>query len=113
MGQTRNTTFRLDDDLLRAARVYAAEHETSVTALIKAHLEKMTGYQVADDGGDAVALYSQGEIGTADAMRRLGMTNYAELLDALADRGLVKPRMSVQEIERQAATLFNILRGQQ
>jgi hypothetical protein len=110
MGQVRNTTFRLDDDLLRAARIYAAEHGTSVTALIKAHLEKVTGHHAPADNSDSVGLYSQGEISSAEAMRRLRLINYAQLLDAVADRGLTQPRLSSAEIERQASLLSNMIK---
>jgi plasmid stability protein len=42
---TRNITFHLPDDLLREAKVYAAQHDTSVNALVKALLEEKLGKQ--------------------------------------------------------------------
>lgn len=35
MSALRNITFSLPEDLLRAAKVYAAEHDTNVNALVK------------------------------------------------------------------------------
>ena len=37
---TRNITFHLPDDLIREAKVYAAQHDTSVNALVKDLLEE-------------------------------------------------------------------------
>src|SRR3954452_25574691 len=42
---TRNITFHLPDDLLRDAKVYAAQHDTSVNALVKELLEEKLGKQ--------------------------------------------------------------------
>jgi plasmid stability protein len=39
----RNITFNLPEDLLRAAKIYAAEHETTVNSLVRELLqEKLT-----------------------------------------------------------------------
>ncbi len=41
---TRNITFNLPADLLRQAKIYAAEHDTTVNALVRALLQdKVTG----------------------------------------------------------------------
>jgi plasmid stability protein len=37
---SRNITFSLPDSLLRAAKIYAAEHETTVNALVRDLLEE-------------------------------------------------------------------------
>jgi len=42
--ETRNVTFNLPSDLVRQAKIYAAEHDTTVNALVRALLqEKVTG----------------------------------------------------------------------
>ncbi len=38
--ETRNITFNLPADLLRQAKVYAAEHDTTVNALVRAVLQE-------------------------------------------------------------------------
>lgn len=40
---SRNITFHLPEDLLRAAKVYAAEHETSVNSLVRELLQEKLG----------------------------------------------------------------------
>jgi plasmid stability protein len=37
---SRNITFNLPESLLRAAKVYAAEHDTTVSALVRGLLEE-------------------------------------------------------------------------
>jgi plasmid stability protein len=38
-----NTTFNLPETLVAKARAYAAAHGTTITAIIRAHLEAVTG----------------------------------------------------------------------
>ena len=43
MSSSRNITFNLPDDLVRAAKIYAAEHDTTVNSLVRELLnEKVT-----------------------------------------------------------------------
>ena len=37
--ETRNVTFNLPSDLIRQAKIYAAEHDTTVNALVRALLQ--------------------------------------------------------------------------
>ena len=37
---SRNITFNLPEELLRAARIYAAEHDTTVNAVVRGLLEE-------------------------------------------------------------------------
>ena len=39
MGQTRNITFSLPPELIRKAKVYAAEHDTTVNTLVRELLQ--------------------------------------------------------------------------
>lgn len=38
--ESRNITFNLPKDLLRAARIYAADHDTTVNAVVRELLEE-------------------------------------------------------------------------
>ena len=38
----RNVTFNLDDDLLKAARLYALEADTTLTDIVRDHLQSLT-----------------------------------------------------------------------
>jgi plasmid stability protein len=39
----KNITLAIDDEILDKVRVYAAEHKTTVNAIIRKHLEKLVG----------------------------------------------------------------------
>jgi hypothetical protein len=39
----RNITLAIDDEVLEKARAYAAEHKTTVNAIVRQHLEKLAG----------------------------------------------------------------------
>jgi hypothetical protein len=46
----KNITIAIDDETYRAARIYAAEMGTSVSALVKAYLQGLSGPVDAADG---------------------------------------------------------------
>jgi plasmid stability protein len=39
----KNITLSVDEKVLKAARIYAAEHDTSVSALVREYLEQLSG----------------------------------------------------------------------
>jgi plasmid stability protein len=39
----KNITLAIDDEILNKVRVYAAEHKTTVNAIVRNHLEKLVG----------------------------------------------------------------------
>lgn len=53
---------------------------------------------------DALLAYSKGLLSRRDAIRDLGLRDYADLLVALGDSGLSMPLPPPQEIEEQTAT---------
>lgn len=55
--------------------------------------------------------YSEGRLSREDAIQRLGLRDYAELLVALGDAGLSMPIASEAEIEAQVETFVNLLKG--
>jgi plasmid stability protein len=65
---TRNITFNLPTDLVRHAKVYAAEHETSINALVRELLqETLTREGRARAAADRLlALADQGPYFTTD-----------------------------------------------
>lgn len=66
--QTRNITFSLPADLIRQAKVYAAEHGTTITTLVRELLqEALTREGRARAAADRLlALADQGPYFTAD-----------------------------------------------
>ena len=100
----RNTTFNLPDDLVARTKSYAAAHGTTMTAIVREHLEAVTM-----DGADTIAddpllAFSRGRMARNEAIRLLGMRDYAELLIALGDADLPMPLPPPHDIENQAVT---------
>jgi plasmid stability protein len=64
----RNITFKLPSDLLTKAKVYAAQHDTTVNALVRELLEqKLTSDDEVQEAVDRIlAVVDQGPYFTAD-----------------------------------------------
>ena len=104
----KNTTFNLPDDLVARAKVYAAAHGTTMTAIVREHLEAVTSKGDDRAPDDPLRAYSLGRLARNEAIRLLGLRDYAELLVALGDAGLPMPLRPAHEIENQAV-LFSRL----
>ena len=98
----RNTTLNLPEELIARSKAYAAARGTTVTALVRGHLEAVTrGAEPAPAQG-ALEAYAAGLLGRAEAIRETGVRDYAELLVALGDADLAPPRPQPHEVENQA-----------
>jgi plasmid stability protein len=66
--ETRNITFHLPADLVRQAKIYAAEHDTSVTALVRELLEQKLGREarIRSAAERLLALAEQGPYSSVD-----------------------------------------------
>src|SRR4051812_45103291 len=104
----KNTTFNLPDDLVARVKAYAAAHGTTMTALIREHLEAITATDKNGIADDPLLAYSQGRLARSEAIRLLGLRDYAELLVALGDADLPMPLPTHQEIENQAETFAKL-----
>jgi plasmid stability protein len=98
----RNTTFNLPDELVAQAKAYAATHNTTVTALIREHLEAVVATPHRELENDPLLAYSLGKLGRSAAIDRLQMRDYAELLVALGEADLPMPQPPRHEVENQA-----------
>lgn len=103
----KNTTFNLPEDLVARAKAYAAAHGTTMTAIVRAHLEAVTGGS-EEAVLDPLMLYSKGELSRGDGIRMLGLRDYAELLVALGDADLPMPVAPPHEIENQAIAFEHV-----
>lgn len=106
----RNTTFNLPDDLVARAKSYAAAHGTTMTAIVREHLEAITSDGANSIADDPLLAYSQGKLARTEAVRRLGLRDYAELLVALGDADLPMPVPPPHEVENQAVTFAKLWR---
>jgi plasmid stability protein len=106
----RNTTFNLPDDLVARAKLYAAAHGTTMTAIVREHLEAVTSDGAHPIANDPLLAYSQGRLARNEAIRLLGLRDYAELLVALGDADLPMPLPPPHDVENQAVTFAKLWR---
>jgi plasmid stability protein len=106
----KNTTFNLPDDLVARAKAYAAAHGTTMTAIVREHLRAVTSDMAAPVADDPLLAYSQGRLARGEAIRLLGLRDYAELLVALGNADLPMPLPPAHEIENQAVTFARLWR---
>jgi hypothetical protein len=67
----KNITVSVPDDVYRAARVAAAQHDTSVSAMVVAYLERLSGRLEEFSRLEALQFEVQAEIGQFHAGDRL------------------------------------------
>ena len=104
----RNTTFNLPDHLVARAKSYAAAHGTTMTAIVRQHLEAVTADGKNPIADDPLLAYSQGRLARNEAIRLLGLRDHAELLVALGDADLPMPMPPPHEVENQAVTFAKL-----
>jgi hypothetical protein len=68
----KNITVSVPDDVYRNARVAAAQRDTSVSALVVAYLERLSGWKEEFARLEALQHEVQAEIGQFRAADRLG-----------------------------------------
>lgn len=106
----RNTTLNLPDDLVARVKAYATAHGTTMTAIIREHLEAVTSDGADTIAGDPLLAYSQGRLARSEAIRLLGLRDYAALLVALGEADLPIPLPPPHDIENQAVAFAKLWR---
>jgi plasmid stability protein len=104
----KNTTFNLPEDLVARAKAYAANHGTTMTAIVREHLTTVTSDHEDTVTSDPLVSYSRGLLARDEAIRLLGLRDYTELLVALGDADLPMPLSPAHEVENQAATFVKL-----
>ncbi len=99
MSAKVNFTGSVDRDLLKRAKVVAAESETSVNALFNAELRYLVEtYEAADATGNrnfrTLLDFSLGRSDDMAAMEALGIDNQEDLFLLMAQAHLPMPRLS-------------------
>ena len=106
----KNTTMNLPEELIARIRAYAAKNRTTMTAIVREHFEAITEPDKEPVEDDPLLAYSKGLLSRREAVRRLGLRDYADLLVALGDAELPMPLPPAHEIENQAATFAKLWR---
>ncbi len=96
-------TLHLPDSLAERAEAYAAAHGTTMDAILVSHLEAVVRMEARDREGATLRAYSQGRLSRAEAIRDLGLRDYASLLVLLGVSDLPQPLQDPREVERQVA----------
>ena len=103
----RNTTLNLPESLIAKTKVYAAEQGTTMTAIVRKHLEAVTAEPESPEE-DTLHAYAAGRIMRDAAIQRFGLRDYGQLLVALGDAGLTPPRPPEHEVENEAVLFGRI-----
>lgn len=103
----KNTTFNLPTELVAKAKAYAAEKGTTMTSIVREHLEAVTSSGTVPED-EPLRAYSERRLSRNEAIRRLGMRDHTELLVALGDAGLPMPLAPAHEIENQASVFLKL-----
>ena len=109
-----NFTASVDRDLLRRAKVLAAQHDTSVSALLNAELRYIVETcELAERHGNRNAAlllaFSLGRITDLEAMDQLQLEHEEELFLLMAQAHLPMPRLTDQATEAMAADLQSLV----
>ena len=107
-----NITCVIDDSLLRQVKVIAAQHESSVTALVRnyfAHLVESGLQETETTTGNLQALfdYSVGRIGRHRAKAFLGVEDDV-LTSMLRQAGFPPPRATIEQEDRMLEEIKDI-----
>ncbi len=110
MADTVNFTGAVDRDLLKRAKVIAAQSDTSVNALFNAELRHLVEtYEAAQAAGNqnfATLLdFSLGRIDDLKVMDLLGLDSQEDLFLLMAQAHLPMPRLSESATRAMAASL--------
>ena len=110
MADTVNFTGAVDRDLLKRAKVIAAQSDTSVNALFNAELRHLVEtYEAAQAAGNqnfATLLdFSLGRIDDLKVMALLGLDSQEDLFLLMAQAHLPMPRLSESATRAMAASL--------
>ena len=106
----KNTSMNLPEELVTRVKTYAAQNRTTMTAIVREHFEAITEPDGEISDEDPLLAYSKGLLSRKDAVRRLGLRDYADLLVALGDADLPMPLPPAHDIESQAATFAKLWR---
>lgn len=112
-----NITFSLDEQLISAAKLVAARHDTSISALVRTSLEHQVALDVesASSGASGVLQelidYSMGRRPRAVTMQVLGIDDYGVLLRLLNAAQLPHPLIPLAKRQTMAADMAKAIRA--
>ena len=109
-----NFTASVDRDLLRRAKVLAARHDTSISALLNAELRYLVETcELAERYGNRNAAlllaFSLGRISDLEVMEQLNLEHEEDLFLLLAQAHLPMPRLPDQATEAMVSDLQKLV----
>ncbi len=114
MNPRAKINFEVDQTSLANAKAYVARHGGSLNKLVSSLFaslgqEDRLTTAALDPTRRVLLDASAGKISVVDAAERLGLPDAGYVLQRLADHGLPLPRLTDDEIGRQAAESFDAL----
>jgi 3-hydroxyisobutyrate dehydrogenase-like beta-hydroxyacid dehydrogenase len=106
-----NITFAFDEQLIAAAKLVAARHDTSISALVRTSLEHQVALDVESASAGASGVlqelidYSMGRRPRAVTMDTLGIDDYGVLLRLLNAANLPHPLIPLAKRQAMAANM--------
>jgi hypothetical protein len=108
---TRTATVKLPEDLMRRAEDYAARHGTSVAALVRGHLERVTSEGGASpETPEPLRAFAEGRLSKEQAIQQLGLRDHAQLLLSLGDHGLQPPSLPAHDLATMQRSFVRLLK---
>ncbi|WP_094559295.1 hypothetical protein [Synechococcus sp. 8F6] len=109
-----NFTASVDRDLLRRAKVLAAQHDTSISALLNAELRYLVETcELAEQHGNRNATlllgFALGRISDIEVMEQLNLDHEEDLFLLLAQAHLPMPRLADQATEAMVSDLQQLV----
>ncbi len=109
-----NFTASVDRDLLRRAKVLAARHDTSISALLNAELRYLVETcELADQHGNRNAAllvgFALGRISDLEAMEQLNLEHEEDLFLLMAQAHLPMPHLSDQATDAMVKNLQQLV----
>lgn len=114
-----NITFALDESLVAAAKVAAAKHGTSITALVRTALEQQVALDAETSSSGASGVlqvlvdYSMGRLPRTVAMDTLGIDDYGTLLTLLNTAHLPHPVVPLSTRQQMALEMVRAIKAHQ
>ncbi|OLP62265.1 hypothetical protein BJF93_18795 [Xaviernesmea oryzae] len=102
----KGATLNLPEDLVVRVQAHAQREGTTLTAIVREHLDALTQPETPLAEQDPLLAYSKGLIARREAIDLLELRDYADLLVALGDADLPMPPMP--DVEQQAATFVHL-----
>ena len=104
-----NLTIHLDDELHRAAKIYAAEKGTSLSQIFREHIQRLSSGSIEQTELSVLKKYSEFHISAKDAMDALKIDCLEDLFHLTLASELTLPHVSRSAAKEMARSFLAFL----